>query len=184
MKRLILLAVCCAVALRADETGGGKDLTLTWINFAILAGAIVYFARKALPPFFKSRSAEIQKGIEEARRIKLEADQRAREMEAKMAALGSEIEKFRAEARAEMEQEGARIRQETERNIQKLGQQAEVEIETAGKLARRELQAFAAKLSLELAEERVKERLNAATENGLIEGFVSDLMTERGASRN
>ena len=78
-----------------------------------------------------------------------------------------------------MEQEGARIRQETERHLQKLGQQAELEIETAGKLARRQLQAYAARLSLEIAEQRLKEKLTPAVENRLIEEFVSDLEASR-----
>lgn len=183
MKRLLFLALCSAVvfegALRADESGGGRDLTLEWINFAILVVIGGYFVAKSLPPFFRSRSGEIQKGIVEAQKIKAEAEQRAREVEAKMASLGAEIEKFRNQAHQEMEKEGARIRQETERHFQKLGQQAELEIETAGKLARRELQAYAAKLSLELAEERIKQKLTPPVENGLIEDFVSDLEASR-----
>lgn len=183
MKRLLLLTcgltLAASAVLRADENGGEKDLTLNWINFAILIGVGGYFLAKALPPFFKSRTEEIQKGIREAQQIRLEAEQRAREVEGKLAALGSEIEKFRAEAHAEMEQEGARIRQATERHIEKLAEQAEREIETAGKLARRELQAYAAKLSLEIAEQRVKEKLTPVVENGLIEDFVSDLERSR-----
>ena len=183
MKRLLFLAFCFSAvfegALRADQAEGGKDLTLESINFALFVIIGGYFLAKALPPFFRSRSGEIQKGILEAQKIKVEAEQRAREVEAKLASIGTEIEKFRKQAHEEMEQEGARIRQETGRHIQKLGQQAELEIETAGKLARRELQAYAAKLSLELAEERVKEKLTPVVENGLIEDFVSDLEASR-----
>ena len=182
IKRLIpaaVLALVCAVALRADENGGGENLTLDWINFAILVGVGGYFLAKSLPPFFRSRSGDIQKGILEAQQVKREAEARASEVEAKLAALGAEIEKFRSEAQAEMEQEGARIREETARHVQKLGEQAEREIETAGKLARRQLQAYAAQLSLDLAEERVRERLTPPVENGLIEDFVSDLEASR-----
>ncbi|HLH39851.1 MAG TPA: hypothetical protein VKX39_11945 [Bryobacteraceae bacterium] len=179
MRRLVLLAFCCAIALRADQAPSERDLTLESINFAILVVVGGYFLAKTMPPFFRSRSSEIQRGIVEAQKIKAEAEQRAREMEAKLASLGAEIEKFREQAREEMEQEGARIRQETERRLQKLGQQAELEIETAGKLARRELQAYAAKLSLEMAEQRLKEKLTPPVENGFIEDFVSDLEASR-----
>lgn len=180
MKRLLLFAFLFGgIELRAAEQGGGEDLTLTWINFAILVVLGGYFLGKALPPFFRSRSDDIQKGIVEAQKIRQEAEQRAREVEAKLASLGMEIEKFRRQAQEEMEQEGSRIRKETERHIQKLAQQAELEIETAGKLARRGLQAYAARLSLELAEERVKQKLTPAVENGLIEDFVSDLEASR-----
>ena len=182
-KRLLFLTFCLAAvfesALRADQAESGKDLTLESINFAILVIIGGYFLAKSLPPFFRSRSSEIQKGILEAQKIKAEAEQRAREVEAKLASLGADIEKFRKQAQEEMQQEGARIRQETERHIQKLGQQAELEVETAGKRARRELQAYAAKLSLDMAEERVKEKLTPLVENGLIEDFVSDLEASR-----
>ncbi len=59
---------------------------------------------------FRTRTEEIQQGIVEAQAMKRDAEKRAAEMEAKMAALGAEIEKFRLQARSEMEQESARIR--------------------------------------------------------------------------
>jgi F0F1-type ATP synthase membrane subunit b/b' len=74
-----------------------------------------------------------------------------------------------------MEQEGARIRRETVDLVQKLERQAEMEIESAGKAAQRELRAFAAELSIELAEKRIRARLDPPTETALIDGFVRDL---------
>jgi F0F1-type ATP synthase membrane subunit b/b' len=56
-----------------------------------------------------------------------------------------------------------------------LQQQAQQEIETAGKLARRELKGFAAKLALDLAEQRIRTRLDANAESGLVDDFVKDL---------
>jgi F-type H+-transporting ATPase subunit b len=180
MTRAMFALILFAAALPAQETGGEKNMTLEWANFAILVIVLGYLIAKTLPQFFRSRTAEIQSGIAEAQQIKQDAERRAKEMEAKLAVLGAEIEKFRTQAHAEMEQEGARIGQETGRQMEKLARQAELEVETAGKVARRELQAYAAKLALDLAEQRVKARLNPETQNGLIQDFVSDL----GASQN
>ena len=118
----------------------------------------------------------------EAQQAKSDAERRAADMEARMNAIGAEIEKFRAEARAEMEQEGARIRRETADLIEKMERQAQLEIESAGTAARRQLRAYAAELAVDLAEQRIRERLDEPTEASLIEGFVRNLQREE--SRN
>jgi len=166
----------------ASEGENEPSAAWKWANFAILAIALGYGAAKALPPFFRSRTESIQKGISEAQQMKRDAEKRAADMEARLKTLGAEIEKFRAEAHGEMEQEGARIRQETARQIERLQQQAEQEIEAAGKTARRELKQYAAKLALDLAEQRVRDHLDPATETALVDGFVRDL--QRQESKN
>ena len=177
MKRFVITLFLFAAALNAQETAGApeENMTWKWVNFAILVAGLGYLCAKMFPPFFKSRTAEIQQGIREAQAIKSEAEKRAAEMDARMAALGAEIEKFRAQSSKEMEQEGARIGQETARQIARIEQQAQIEIEMATKVARRDLQAYAAKLAIDLAEERLQTRLDAAADALLIDDFVRDL---------
>jgi F-type H+-transporting ATPase subunit b len=186
MKRLLPLLLFAAMVCLAQEAGGSVEsepsAAWKWANFLILAAGLGYLMAKNLPAFFQSRSASIQKSIVEAQQAKLDAERRAVDMEARMNALGAEIEKFRAESRAEMEQEGVRIRRETAEQIQKLERQAEIEIESAGKLAKRELRAYAAELAIDLAEKRIRARLDPPTETALIDGFVRDL--ERKESKN
>jgi F-type H+-transporting ATPase subunit b len=159
----------------AGETGA----VWRWANFVILAAGLGYLASKHLPGFFRSRTESIQKGIAEAQQLKRDSESRARQIDARMSALGAEIEQFRTQAHAEMEQEGERIRQETAREIEKLQRQAEQEIESAGKAARKELTLYAAELALNLAEQRIKSRLDAPTEAGLVDGFLDDLKRQR-----
>jgi F-type H+-transporting ATPase subunit b len=168
------------VCLKAQESGGVPEVNVgwKWANFVILVAGLGYLLAKALPPLFKSRTEEIQKGIAEARAIKLDADKRAADVAARTATLGADIERFRVEAKAEMRQERERIRQETAAQIARLEHQAEEDIEMTGKLARRELKSYAAKLSLDLAEQRVRERLDPATEAGLVDAFIQDLERE------
>ncbi len=160
------------------EAGAEPGIGWKWANFALLAIGLGYMLAKTLPPLFKSRTEEIQKGIAEARKIKQDADQRAAAVEAKTRALGADIERLRAESKAEMQQEAERIRQETASQIARLRQKADDEIDSAGKAARHELKTYAAKLALELAEQRVRARLDAGTENALVDGFIHDLQRE------
>jgi F-type H+-transporting ATPase subunit b len=177
----ILLALMLATAMFAQEKQEGELLTKDemivwkWANFVILAAGAAYLLSKQLPPYFKSRTGEIQRDITEAQKTRQAAEQRASEMDARLNSLAADIEKFRAQAKIEMEQEAARIRQETAHQIEKLQKQAEQEIESAGTLASRELHAYAAKLSLDLAEQRIRTRLDASTEAGLVDDFTKDL---------
>lgn len=182
MKRAVLTAILLfgATAIYAHEKAeepAPKDemLVWKWANFVILAAGAGYLLSKHLPPFFKSRTGDIQKDITEAQATKLAADKRAAEMDERLNSLGAEIEKFRAHSRIEMEREAARIRQETAHQIEKLQKQAEQEIESAATIASRELHAYASKLSLDLAEQRIRTRLDAPTEAGLIDDFTKDL---------
>ena len=175
-----ILVFAGALCLKAQESGGVPEVNVgwKWANFVILVAGLGYLLAKTLPPLFKSRTEEIQKGIAEARAIKLDADKRAADVAARTATLGADIERFRIEAKAEMQQEGERIRQETAAQIARLEHQAEEDIEMTGKLARRELKSYAAKLSLDLAEQRVRERLDPPTEQGLVDAFIQDLERE------
>ena len=192
MKRLslaIFLMVACAAfvgAQEAEKAGSTEKsepgIAWKWANFAILAVGLGYLVNKNLPPFFRSRTAEIQQGITEAQQIKRDAEARAAQVEARLQKLGDDIEQFRTQSREEMQQEGERIRQETAKQLGHLEHQARQEIESAGKVARRELKDYAAKLALDLAEQRVRARLNAGTETALVAGFIHDL--QRQESKN
>ena len=144
-----------------------------WANFALLVIGLGYLIGKNLPPVFKSRTEEIQKGIAEARAMKQDADQRAAAVDARLKTLGSEIETFRASAKTEMQQEGERIRQETAAQMARLEHQAKQEIEATSAAAQRELKSHAANLALQLAEQKL--RGHAGAGSGLVDGFIQDL---------
>jgi F-type H+-transporting ATPase subunit b len=187
MKRFLLVGALLLTAtayLAAQEKKENSEPAIgwKWANFAILAVGLGYMMGKLLPPIFRARTEEIQKGIAEAQAIKRDADRRAAEVEAKTRALGADIERFRVEAKAEMQQEVERIGKETAAEIGRLEQKAAQEVEAAGVTARRELKHYAAKLALDLAEQRVRMRLDASTEQALVDGFIQDLERQESKS--
>ena len=190
MKKLFLIPLfAMALTVSAQEPAESKaaepaqsnEEMWRWANFAILAIGIGYGMAKALPPLFKSRKKEIQLGISEAQQMKQDAEKRSAEMDARLKSLGADIEKFRTQSAAEMQQEGDRIGRETAAQIQKIEQQAAVELESVGKTARRQLKEYAGELAMGLAEERLRARIDGATESALVDDFVRDL--ERQASQ-
>jgi F-type H+-transporting ATPase subunit b len=191
MKRLLLIPVFAMATLLAQEPAEHKAGESTehstagqseepsevwkWANFAILAAGLGYVMAKNLPPLFASRAKEIQKSILESQQMKLDAERRAAEMDARLNALGADIERFREQSAIEMQQEGDRIARETAAQIRKIEEHATVEIESAGKTVRRQLKEYAAELALGLAEERLRTRMDSATEAALVNDFVRDL---------
>jgi F-type H+-transporting ATPase subunit b len=167
-----------SVVCFAQEKGGESGDALAvwrWANFAILAAGLGYLLVKTLPPFFTSRTSSIQKEITDAQKLKRDSEERAEAIMKRVSRLAADIEAFRVQSRAEMEREGERIREQAATHIRKLNEQAQGEIESAGKAARRELRVYAAELALDLAGQRIRARLDAATEAGLVDRFVGDL---------
>ena len=176
MKRLLVLVILSAATLAAAESVRPEVSPIwKWANFAILAVGLGYLMAKHLPGVFSSRTTEIQKGISESQQMKMDAERRSAEMDARLNALGADIEKFRTQSAAEMQQEGDRISRETAAQIKKIEQQAAVELESVGKTARRQLKEYAAELAMGLAEERLRAKIDGATESALVDDFVRDL---------
>jgi len=190
VRRLLLAAALACIPLAAQEkpvegqtaTESEPSSVWKWANFVILAGGLGYLMAKHLPALFAARSKEIQKGISESQKMKQDAERRSAEMDARLKSLGADIERFRTESAAEMQQEGERIGRETAAEIKKIEEHAGVEIDAAGKTARRQLKEYSAELALELAEQRLRTRMDSATESTLVDGFVKDL--ERQGSKN
>ena len=108
----------------------------------------------------------------------MDAEGRAAEIDARVNALGVEVEKIRSQSSEEMQRESERIRRDTADAIAKIEQQAKVEVESLGIAAQRELKEYAANLALNLAEERLRARMNSAAEGALIDNFLDDLSRE------
>ena len=171
---LVLPLVFASVAL-ADE-GGEKDMTgWKWANFAILAAGIGYLLVKQAGPYFAARSLEIRKGIEDAQKLRADAEERAAAMDARLAILGVEVEAMRKASHEEASQEAHRFRQETAHEMAKIQANAEREISSALKAAQIELKSYSGHLAIDLAREKVRERMTPADQESLVRKFVTDL---------
>jgi len=164
----------------AHGESGEKDMTAwKWANFAILVAALGFLVAKQGGPYFASRSIEIRKGIEDATKMRADAEARAAAMEAQLANIGVEIEAMKKSAREEAAQEGDRIRQETQRELAKIQAHADHEISSALKAAQLDLKSYSAQLAIRLARNKVRERMTPADQDALVRDFVDDLGTTK-----
>jgi F-type H+-transporting ATPase subunit b len=143
------------------------------LNFAIVAGAVIYFSKKNLPGMFKNRTASIQKAMQEARQASEDANRRLGDIENRLSRLDSEIAGMLATAEKEAVAEEARIKAAAEEDGRKIVESAEQEIAAAAKLARRDLTNFAANLAVSLAAKQIK--VDPATDQALVQGFAREL---------
>lgn len=181
LSRVAFAACVIAVPLLAQEggeSGGGeKPSILIWevLNFVILAGFLVWLAVKMGGPALRKRGQEIQSGLAAGEKAKADADARAAQVQAQLANLGKEVEAIRTAAKQERDREAERIRRDTQTEMERIRAQAENEIESAGKMARLELQRAAAKMAIQLAEQKVRARMSPEIQAALLQGFLSDL---------
>jgi F-type H+-transporting ATPase subunit b len=163
----------------AEEGGSAANETATeifkWINFAIVAGLIVWVFGKLLPPMFRKNAENIASAITKATAAKAAADAQLREAETKLANLQKEVAELRTFAERESAAETERIRALTQSDAQKIAAAAKAEIEAAERAARLELKALAAKLAVDGAESLLVKQLTAQAQEALISNFVKSL---------
>ena len=144
-------------------------------NFAVIAGIILWASRKHLPGLFKSRTAAIQKAMQEAQKASEEARRRLADIESRLMRLDGEIGMMRDTAEKEAAAEEARIHAALQEESRKIVEGAQQEIAAAAKAARRELTAYAADLAVGLAQKQI--RVDAATDQALVRNFAGQLGT-------
>ncbi len=185
---LLLVALVALPALAAEGGGeghGGDTLTTVfkWINFITVFGALGWLLRKPMIEFFTGRRAAIQAAINEGREASRQAEQRMAEIEQRLARLDQEVEALRQEAAANAAAEQQRIRETARREAERILATAQAEIESTSRAARLELRAYAARLAVSLAEQRIRQRLTADTHAALFETFVRGLSAPQAGGR-
>jgi F-type H+-transporting ATPase subunit b len=172
-----------AVRFIARITGlstGTAYLLSVLLNFAAMAGIIIWVSCKYLPGVFSARTAAIQKAMQEAQKASEEARRRLAEIEARLMQLDVEIGRMRDTAEKEAAAEEARIQAAAQEDARKMLESAQLEIAAALKSARRELTAYAADLAVGLAQKQI--HVDAATDQSLVRNFAGQLGASSGIS--
>ncbi len=168
-----------ASAWAAEEGGSNATAAPTeifkWVNFAIVAGVLIWVFAKKLPPVFRANAEKIGSAISKATAAKAEADRQLKDAEQRLARLEQEVRGLREEALREAAAEAERIRALAKSDAEKVGVAAKSEIEAAERAARIELKALAAELAVDGAESLLAKQLTAQTQESLIAGFVKSL---------
>ena len=159
----------------AEHGGGTLDTVARLLNFAILAGTLVWFLRSPLATYLVDRGAQIRRDLRKATDMRVSAAAQMAAIERKMTALPAEIEALRQTGADDMSAEEARIRSIAEAERARLVEQARREIDAQLKLAERALVARTADLAVEIAATRVRATITAEDQARLVDQYIGRL---------
>lgn len=171
----VLLFLLTAATSFAEEAhrSDAVDMTYRFINFAILFAALYYVLAKPLREFLASRSDSIRKALDEAKRVREEAEKRYREYQEKMEKLTAEARALKDSLIDEGNKEKARIIEEANKAAQRIKEQAKFSAEQEVKKARQALKEETANLIAQMTEEKLKKGINAADHERLVREYLS-----------
>lgn len=168
-----------ALNTHAEEAGSASQQSaenlFKWINFALVAGVIVWLSLKKGPGFFDRRADVISSDIQKRTEAKKQAEQQLQDAETKLQNLEKEVADLRATAQRESVAEAERIRNLTVTDAKKIDDAGKAEVHAAERAARLELKAFAANLAINGAESLLLKQLTPAAQEALINNFVKTL---------
>jgi F-type H+-transporting ATPase subunit b len=176
---LLCLVIFVALSAHAEEAGSATQQSaenlFKWINFALVAGVIVWLCLKKGPAFFGRRADVISADIQKSTEAKKQAELQLQDAETKLRNLEKEVADLRATAQHESAAEADRIRNLTVTDEQKIAEAAQAEVNAAERAARLELKALAANLAVYGAESLLVKQLTPAAQEALINNFVKTL---------
>jgi F-type H+-transporting ATPase subunit b len=180
---VLLLAGLTAVGFAAEEHEAShtamqmKDLFWRVINFAMLAGLLIWGMKKAqVSKLLSDRQAGIEKALKEAVEAREAAEKKYAEYSEKLAQATKEIDEIYASIKREGELEKERIIAEAKVSAEKIKEQAEQTAAREVLKARAELQAEAARLAVQLAEQSLKENVGKDDQNRLVGEYLSKVV--------
>jgi F-type H+-transporting ATPase subunit b len=177
----IVLAISMTTGLAGASQEGGHGAFHLWpfvfqvVNFILLLLVLYKFAGPGVRSFFAARSQTIRQSLKEAEDAKAEAERKLREHEAKLKALDKEVEELRAVVENEGRSERDRIIAQAEKEAETIKEQAKIIAQQEIKRAKKELRKEAARLSLQRAEDMVKDAINDEDQARLRNDYISQI---------
>jgi len=146
-----------------------------FFNLAIFAAIMIYLLRKPLSSAFKAKRESIRAELIKAEEERQAALAKLTSAEAKLARIDSEKDEIVEKAQREASEEKARILRETEEEEKRLRVQAENEIARKAAQVRNELRRFSAEESIRLAEQKIKQNIDATKDAQLVKANIQSI---------
>ena len=126
-----------------------------YFNFAVLAGAVLFFLLKNLPKTFKANRENIQHQLVDARTATEQSRERLAAIEQRLGRLDQEIAAIKIQAEKDSVDDEARMKAAIEAERLRITEAVTRDIAAAGSTAQRELKRFAAGLAVDRAAQRI-----------------------------
>ena len=147
------------------------------LNFVLLFWLVAKFGGRAAKKLAVERHDQIKNALDEAAKLRTQAQEKLAEYDSKLKRADSEITKLVEGMRADAEADKKRILENAERQAAQLKRDAEsriaAEIESARTALKREVSAAATAA----AEKLLREKMTAADQSKVITTFIADVQT-------
>jgi F-type H+-transporting ATPase subunit b len=144
-----------------------------YLNFAVLAGAVLFALLKFLPKTFRANREDIQHRLVEARTATQQANDRMAAIEQRLGRLDEEIAAIAKQAEKDSVEDEARIKASIETERERIVEAVSRDIAAASSAAQRDLKRFAAELAVDRATQRIA--LSEDDDRALVQEFSQSL---------
>ncbi|MBF0606669.1 MAG: ATP synthase F0 subunit B [Candidatus Magnetobacterium sp. LHC-1] len=186
---VVTIVATCGLAYASESTGdapaagdgeghGSSLMQWVWlvVNFAIFASVLFYFLRKPAAAFFRQRTEMIEASLNEAKEARSIAEKALKEIDENLRLKDDEIARIIKSARELGEAEKERLISSGKEFAEKLIELTENNIADELKRAREDLREMAVEQAVELAERRIREKMNdTAIQAGLIDNAIEKI---------
>lgn len=145
------------------------------LNSALLFGLLYHFGRKPVAEALKRRKRNIMHGMDEAARMREEAEDRLADYEEKLERIEEEIVRVTREMREAGEAERERILKEARERHARMERDARLLIEQETKEARALLLRETVRAAIRSAEERLTQQITPADQQRLADEYLAGL---------
>ncbi len=147
----------------------------TVVNFLIWLAIVVWLGRKPISEYLKNRRLAVEEGLEEAKRLSAEAQEKHAEYSARLERLDEELDKLKGEMIQAGEVESDRIIQEAEARAARMRKDATFLVEQQMKQLRLDLTREAIEAAVAAAEEVLSKQVAANDQQRLADDYLSQI---------
>lgn len=149
------------------------------LNFAILAGVLIYFLRTPLQAYLASRSGQIRQDLITAAETRAAASAQLVAIQEKLNGLPAELDALRTRGAEDVRLERERIAQAATAERERLLEHTRREVERRLHVAHRELVEQAATLAVDVAQRRIERTMTPEDQLRLVDRYAGQLQEAR-----
>jgi F-type H+-transporting ATPase subunit b len=153
------------------------------LNAAILYWLLIKFGKKPIGDALKARKLGIMKGMEDAAKMKAEAEASLKKYQQKLDGIDQDIERIKREMKEAGEAESARIVSEAKERRERMERDARTLIEQELKAAREELMRETVRAAVKSAETSLMAKVGDADQQRLGDEFLASVKASSAALR-
>lgn len=171
---LFTLTIDVSTALASSEGGSSLMAWKSGMFVAILTGG--YFVwTKITSPMLGKRIEDIKEALNAATLAKEKAEEELKEYKEKLAGLDKKVSEIKATIKEEADAEKTKIIEEAKKSAEKIKEQAKLTAGQEIKKAKLELKNAAAKLAVELAEEKLIKEIKDSDQTSLASDYIEKI---------